>query len=368
MSKGSILIVSEGNKATIKMTGRVNDWSAESFQMQVDDLIARDIKEVVVFIDSIGGDVVAANRIALILDTLPSQPDCEIGAICASAATRISLKCKNRSMASNGLYMIHKPSLSMTGNEDEVASNAKLIKSITQDYRQAYAKAMGVSEDEVEKLWKVDYWMDAKEAKKRGFVTSISKAPVAMSARIAAEAKDHNCPADLLAKINQSNKKHINHMKISLLAAALGSVIPAVLNLGDSASETEVAAAITKVISSKDEEIVKLKEQIQANSDQQIKSLVEASIKDGRITATEKPKWESMLKADYATASELIAGLSPTVDINKVIQPGASASADDEGRKSWDFRKWELEDSKGLLAMKAESPEKFDKLQEAYYS
>ncbi|MBI1228210.1 MAG: hypothetical protein GC192_23450 [Bacteroidetes bacterium] len=368
---GSITVEAKGKLAKISMTGPIEDWNAFRFEEDVNQAVQAGATNFMIYIDSKGGDVFSANRICNIIDGLPSVPDCRIGAICASAATRIALKCKKRTIASNGFWMIHKPMVYMAGNEDDLASKLKAMKSITSDYRKAYAEATGKTEKDIDELWKADYWCDAKEAKQLGFVTDITDA-VAITSKLVEDLQQAKCPDDLLGRVAaqvQSIPNNEYEMKKELLVAALGNSVPGVADLGDNVSEAQFAAKVNEALKAKDDKIAELQGQIKTQKDGQIKALVDTAVKEGRITAEEKPKWEKMLDSDFDSAAEILSGLAKRVDINAQVRPGGgnpSASAD-ESKKDWDYGKWEKEDPKGLAKMRAESFDQFKELFKGKY-
>ena len=141
-----------GNHATIVIDGYITAETSTHFDEVFDKLIAGNVTSVDLKLNSLGGSVFVANKIANKLKSLPGTVNCDIIAVCASAATYIALACKERTMPKNGQFMIHKPMSAFKGNEDEMKAEMKLLSSLTKSYRKTYADITGMSESDIEDL------------------------------------------------------------------------------------------------------------------------------------------------------------------------------------------------------------------------
>ena len=167
--------VKDGN-AQINIVGDIFDStnSSKDFSAAVDQLIADGIKDVNLFINSMGGSCFEANEIVNVIKKFPGKVNGVGGAIVASAATYIAVNCTTFFMPANGLFMIHKPSVNSDGNIDEIESDMKLLKNLTEIYANAYAKKTGMTVAQIEAMWKTDCWLSTQEAIKLGFIDSLS--------------------------------------------------------------------------------------------------------------------------------------------------------------------------------------------------
>ena len=172
----NISAIKEKGKARIEIKGTIAGWrdTERNFTRSVEDMIREGIKDVHLYINSPGGDCFEANEIVNVIRKFPGKITGEGGALVASAATYIAIHCEEFIMPENGLFMIHQPRGFTSGTQKEVKTYLELIERMTETYFQAYLKKTTMKEDELKKKWEAgDFWMNAKEAKKYGFATSI---------------------------------------------------------------------------------------------------------------------------------------------------------------------------------------------------
>jgi len=165
--------------AEIRISGVIHEWqnSAQEFKRQIDQLLAKGIKDVRLYINTPGGSVFEANEIANEIIRFSGTISGFGGALVASAGSYLALVCDTFEMPENGQYMYHKPMGRFQGNEDKVGTDLKLLQNLTNQYRTAYAKKTGLSESEIESRWsKGDVWLSSKEAKDQGFITAVPTA------------------------------------------------------------------------------------------------------------------------------------------------------------------------------------------------
>lgn len=107
-----------------------------------------------------------------------------------------------------------------------------------------------------------------------------------------------------------------------------------------------------------------LKDADQVRLAAQATNLVEAAIKDGRITAECKTQWLSMLKTDFAAAADALAALPARSSITQRLKAGGSAAQRD--RDDWNYMDWLKKDPKGLATLKATDPQAWEELHDGY--
>lgn len=359
--KGLIKIeATSSNSAYISMKGDVSDWDALMFEAQVNALIEQGVTEASVFLETDGGDVFAAYKIGATIRRFPGKVHGTLGVMCASSGTYISSHFDTVKMPSNGVFMFHKPMLFAQGNIDEVSSQMKLLADITKEFLKVYTQVTGKSEAEIEALWKNDCYLTAKEAKEMGFVSEIIE-EVPLTPKIAASLHRDRLPEKFTQikayKIEEPKNNNNYSMKKVAIMAVLGSV-PQIVALSENASETEVLAAIKAAMDGKDVIINDLKRKIQQINTEKVTVIVDAAIKDGRITESEKPHWTAMIEANYEASSAILNNMTPRVDINQTINNGKNtpeAGAPLAVRADWDYAKWMKEDPTALNAMRTSS-------------
>ena len=129
-------------------------------------------------INSNGGDVFAANTIAVALEEEVAKGKhvtCKIDGVCASAAVRVALACEKVSISNGAYMMIHKPSNVLYGyyNADEMRKLADTLDTIQSGIVATYAARTGLDEKECCKLMDKETWFTAKEAVEKGFADEI---------------------------------------------------------------------------------------------------------------------------------------------------------------------------------------------------
>lgn len=144
----------------------------------ISELKAVNGNNICVRINSNGGDVFAANAIAVALEEAAKNGKnvtCKIDGICASAAVRVALACSKISIANGAYMMIHKPANVLWGyyNADDMRKLADTLDTIQSGIVDAYVARTGLSEKECSKLMDKETWFTAKEAVEKGFADEI---------------------------------------------------------------------------------------------------------------------------------------------------------------------------------------------------
>ena len=112
-----------GDTAELQLFGTIQseeDWWSEdcvtyrNFIKELNDLGNK--KTINVVINSIGGDVFAANAIYSALVMNKATITGTIIGICASAATIVLMACESRRIAKNAILMAHNPSVTLWGS------------------------------------------------------------------------------------------------------------------------------------------------------------------------------------------------------------------------------------------------------------
>ncbi|MGV1793859.1 head maturation protease, ClpP-related [Rhizobium sp. A37_96] len=130
--------------------------------------------EVIVRINSPGGDVFTAEAIFTILSMSPAQITARIEGLAASAATLIAMAADRVEIASNGFMLIHEPySGGAGGTADELRIASEDLQRLTDRYVEAYAKKTGQSQEDVLALMKENRLLSAQEAVEFGLCDEV---------------------------------------------------------------------------------------------------------------------------------------------------------------------------------------------------
>lgn len=212
-------------------------WQGElapAIKAHIDGAIAGGITQADVYINCRGGNVFEAQEVVNELKRI-AHVNLIIGSLAASAATYIMCHFQAQCYATSQ-FMIHKPATEMRGNEDEIKADLKAVENLTKTYRAAYAKKMSKTEDEIEALWKTDYWMDSKEALEYGLVNAILDEEIQADAETISMMMACGCP-----NIPTPKQPKKENMSLEAIAAALGAP----------ATETDVLRSVNALTTGK---------------------------------------------------------------------------------------------------------------------
>lgn len=133
----------------------------------------RDESEILVRINSYGGDVFEAQAIYNLLKPLNVQV--KIDGICASAATLIACAGKTVSMPMNGIYMIHLPATWLAGyyNTIDLEKTKSSLDKVTETILAVYKRKTDIEEETLREMLSNETWLTAEEAKSQGFIDTV---------------------------------------------------------------------------------------------------------------------------------------------------------------------------------------------------
>lgn len=139
-------------------------------------------------INSYGGSVIAGNAIINILDSYKRKNGIQIHAyidgIAASMGSGIAMVADRIYMASNALFMIHKPYSAAVGNADDFAHEQEVLEKVEDTLVNNYMRHFNGNETELRQMMADETWLTAEEALEYGFCDEIIEAvAVAASAK-----------------------------------------------------------------------------------------------------------------------------------------------------------------------------------------
>lgn len=133
--------------------------------------LGEDVPEIVVRINSGGGDVFAANAIYTRLRDHTAKITVKIDGWAASAATIIAMAGDTIKIARNGVFMIHDPQMTVwdTFNAEDFEKMAGELRVIKQSIVNTYAMKTGRDEQEIADFMTDEKWWTGDEAVENGF-------------------------------------------------------------------------------------------------------------------------------------------------------------------------------------------------------
>ena len=128
---------------------------------------------VTIWLNSPGGDVVAAAQIYNMLIDYPGTVTVNIDGIAASAASVIAMAATKVAMSPVSMLMIHNPATMAVGDKDELARAMNMLDSVKESILNAYQEKTSLSRAKLSKLMDAETWMDARAAIDMGFADEL---------------------------------------------------------------------------------------------------------------------------------------------------------------------------------------------------
>lgn len=136
------------------------------------DLMAGD-GDITVWINSPGGDTVAAAQIYNMLMDYPGKVTVKIDGIAASAASVIAMAGEKVLVSPVSMMMIHNPSTIAYGDTEEMRKAIEVLNEVKESIINAYEIRTGLSRNKLSRLMDAETWMNANKAIELGFADEI---------------------------------------------------------------------------------------------------------------------------------------------------------------------------------------------------
>lgn len=330
-----------------------SEASASRIREIVDDFLDKKIADTEVYINSRGGSTIEAVEIVNELKRLPNVT-LLIGAVAASAATYLMCSFKSKAY-SNSQFMIHRPKLMADGDVNQIEADLKALKNTTEDYKKAYAKKTGKTEDDIEALFeKGDYWMTAQEAKDMKLLDEIIDEPMAMTTE----------DIERLVACGHPNPPTATEIKTEYTMKNRNQIIAA-LKLPADATDEQIEQAV-KDARAKADQVETITAAQESALKVEAKAFADEAVAKKKITADVSEKWQESYIKDKEGAIAMMKAI-PEVKKPSDEFTGSGDDIDAAGREKWTMEDYLEKDPEALENMMAKEPEKFEKLQAAHY-
>lgn len=173
-------IIENPGDVTVEIQGEIGgSWwgdgvTLDSVKRQLGN-IAGTKKNVIVKINSLGGDVDEALAIYELLLTMGDRVTTECYGRCASAATIIAMAGHTRKMSRYALFLIHKCWSGVIGNENVLEEELEAQRAINSRLAAIYADRTGSKPEDIEALMERNNgdgaWLNTEECMQYGFIT-----------------------------------------------------------------------------------------------------------------------------------------------------------------------------------------------------
>ena len=163
----------KGTKGELDIFGAIGDsWFEDSvtlkaFKSELDKL--KDVDELVININSPGGDVFTGISIYNLLKQHKAKKTVRIQALAASIASIIALAGDEIEMGEGSLYMIHLPMTMGWGNREEFDKVVDRLLDIEEQMINIYVKKSKKARHEVKSMLEKETWLDGDTAISEGF-------------------------------------------------------------------------------------------------------------------------------------------------------------------------------------------------------
>ena len=128
---------------------------------------------ITVWINSPGGDCVAAAQIYNMLMDYPHDVTVKIDGIAASAASVVAMAGEETLISPTGMLMCHNPMTCAMGNKADMEKAIALLDEVKESIINAYAEKSHLSRNKIARLMDEETWMNAEKALQLGFVDGI---------------------------------------------------------------------------------------------------------------------------------------------------------------------------------------------------
>ena len=166
----------EGERRTLLLDGEISDetWFGDEVTPAIfrEELHAAE-GDVVLWINSPGGDCFAAAQIYNMLMDYPGNVTVRIDSLAASAASVIAMAGTTVEIFPVGMILVHNPMTVSIGDVQEMERAIALLAEVKESIINAYEIKTGMSRSKISRLMDAETWMNAKKAVELGFADAI---------------------------------------------------------------------------------------------------------------------------------------------------------------------------------------------------
>ena len=168
----------ETEERTLFLDGTIaeDSWFDDDVTPQIfKDELNNGTGNITVYINSYGGDCVAAAQIYNMLTNYKGKVTIKIDGIAASAASVIAMAGDKVLMSPVSVIMIHNPLTMVCGDHNEMEKAIDMLSEVKESIINAYEYKTGLSRAKLSHLMEAETWMNANKAIELGFADGISE-------------------------------------------------------------------------------------------------------------------------------------------------------------------------------------------------
>lgn len=342
---------------TIIIDGYIGDdekVDAGAMVAEIGKLKAKGVKQALMRINSGGGDMISGFAIYDAMQESGIEFIGHVIGMAGSMATVLMMGCKTIKMSSNAMLMFHQAQAGMYGTADQLRNMADLTDKLQLKALNVYKARTGLDE-EIIKSWLVtgkDTWMTAQEALANKIIDEIVEPVKGFQAtRMTSESEAWS---RVYSKLDFKPQYTMNKEILKLVG------------LPEDATQEQYDAKVTELAQAKaqaDAARLAAEQQLAQEREAKANALVENALKAGKVKPEAKAEMLTLAKANYEAAEKVIANMNVRQLPGSYVAPGAGPQGSNpEDRSKWKFTDWSRKDPAGLLKMKSEQPEEFQRL------
>ncbi|MBQ2442024.1 MAG: Clp protease ClpP, partial [Ruminococcus sp.] len=172
--------------------------------------------DVVVMINSPGGDCVAASQIYTMLTDYSGKVTVKIDGLAASAASVIVMAGDTMQMAPTALMMIHNPATVAFGDHVDMEKAIAMLDEVKESIINAYALKTNLSRAKLSRMMENETWMNAKKAMELGFADEMLGESSEEAYAFSASAVAQNFTNKIAKKAEQPHGAKVSDLKNAL--------------------------------------------------------------------------------------------------------------------------------------------------------
>ena len=159
--------------------------------------------DITVWINSPGGDCIAAARIYNMLTEYSGRVTVKVDGLAASAASVIAMAGDKVLVSPVSMIMIHNPATIAMGDHTDMQKAIDMLNEVKESIMNAYAAKTGLSRAKLSRLMDEETWMNANRAVELGFADGVLERtiPESITENKAVQFSRHSVNAALLNKL-----------------------------------------------------------------------------------------------------------------------------------------------------------------------
>lgn len=185
-----------------------------------DELNKHKGKDIDVWINSPGGDVIAGSQIYTMLKEHTGKVNVKIDGLAASSASFIAMAGDSIKMSPTAMMMIHLPSTFDWGDKKDFQKTIARLEEVEAAIINAYELKTKLPRDELSKMMENEMWMNAYRAKELGFIDEVLYTDTEENKEIGfdfSKKKVNDCIQNSVKQIQDKMKKMQNDVELEKL-------------------------------------------------------------------------------------------------------------------------------------------------------